>query len=83
MLEGVDRGWRMGTGRAQTRQPVQWARGVAALADLGCTVLVEIGPTPVLLGMSQSSWPAGGEPLVAAASLPQRAGTIWNNWPRA
>ena len=53
----------------QTANPVQWARCVATLARLNCTVLVEIGPSPVLLGMAQECWPAETPPLTLAPSL--------------
>ncbi len=36
-----------------TRQPVQFARGVETLRDLGCEVMLEVGPQPVLLRMGQ------------------------------
>jgi acyl transferase domain-containing protein/NADPH:quinone reductase-like Zn-dependent oxidoreductase/short-subunit dehydrogenase len=39
------------------RQPVRFAQGVQALRDLGCEVLVEIGPQPTLLGMARRCLP--------------------------
>jgi acyl transferase domain-containing protein/acyl-CoA synthetase (AMP-forming)/AMP-acid ligase II/acyl carrier protein len=35
------------------RQPVQFARGVRALREAGCTIFVEIGPGTTLLGMAR------------------------------
>jgi len=45
------------------RAPVQFERGVHTLRDLGCNVLLEIGPHPVLVGMGQRCWSADQEPL--------------------
>ena len=39
--------------REHARQPVQFARGVAELLSHHCDVFVEIGPSPVLLGMAR------------------------------
>jgi acyl transferase domain-containing protein/NAD(P)-dependent dehydrogenase (short-subunit alcohol dehydrogenase family) len=63
--EALDAGYWAG----QARNPVLWARGVAALARLNCTVLVEIGPSPVLLAMAQECWPADASPPTLAPSL--------------
>jgi acyl transferase domain-containing protein/acyl-CoA synthetase (AMP-forming)/AMP-acid ligase II/acyl carrier protein len=38
------------------RRPVQFERSVRALQALGCDVMLEIGPHPVLTGMGQSCW---------------------------
>ncbi|MHC4092137.1 MAG: type I polyketide synthase, partial [Planctomycetota bacterium] len=54
--------------RRQAREPVQWAQSVRTLAELGCQVLLELGPQPVLTGMASACWP-GEEPPVLAASL--------------
>ena len=37
------------------RSPVRFADGVKAAAELGCSVFVEIGPTPTLLSLAQRS----------------------------
>ena len=50
------------------RQPVQFARSVQTLEELGCRVLLEIGPQPVLTGMVAGCW-AGEEPPTLSASL--------------
>jgi acyl transferase domain-containing protein/NADPH:quinone reductase-like Zn-dependent oxidoreductase/short-subunit dehydrogenase/SAM-dependent methyltransferase len=38
--------------RDHIRQPVQFARGVKSLLELNVDVLLEVGPTPTLLGMT-------------------------------
>ena len=35
------------------RSPVQFAAGIQTLADCGCDVFLEIGPSPTLIGMGQ------------------------------
>jgi acyl transferase domain-containing protein/acyl carrier protein len=40
--------------RRQVREPVQFAAGMRTLAAQGCTVLVEVGPTPTLIGLGQA-----------------------------
>ena len=39
--------------RRQVREPVQFAAGMRTLAAQGCTVFVEVGPTPTLTGLGQ------------------------------
>ncbi|ANI37551.1 type I polyketide synthase [Mycolicibacterium vaccae] len=43
--------------RKHSRQPVQFAESVRTVAALGCTVLMEIGPQPVLTGAAVQVWP--------------------------
>ncbi|OBF28319.1 polyketide synthase [Mycobacterium sp. ACS1612] len=43
--------------RRHSRQPVQFAESVRTAAALGCTVLMEIGPQPVLTGAAVQVWP--------------------------
>jgi acyl transferase domain-containing protein/acyl carrier protein len=43
--------------RRQAREPVRFAEGVQALAELGCDVFLEIGPSPTLLGMGRRCLP--------------------------
>ncbi len=44
----------------QMRQPVQWQRVVQTLAARGARVLLEVGPTAVLSGLSRASLEASG-----------------------
>ena len=53
--------------RRHARQPVQFARSVQTLAELGCGVLVEIGPHPVLTGMAAGCWPGESSPTLVAS----------------
>ncbi|WP_370500352.1 SDR family NAD(P)-dependent oxidoreductase [Mycolicibacterium sp. jd] len=43
--------------RRHSRQPVQFAESVRTVAALGCSVLMEIGPQPVLTGSAVQVWP--------------------------
>lgn len=43
--------------RRHSRQPVQFAESVRTVAALGCSVLMEIGPQPVLTGSAVQIWP--------------------------
>ena len=43
--------------RRHSRQPVQFAESVRTAAELGCSVLMEIGPQPVLAGTAVQVWP--------------------------
>jgi NADPH:quinone reductase-like Zn-dependent oxidoreductase/malonyl CoA-acyl carrier protein transacylase/short-subunit dehydrogenase/acyl carrier protein len=43
--------------RRHSRQPVQFAESVRTVAALGCSVLMEIGPQPVLTGAAVQIWP--------------------------
>ena len=62
--------------RRQARAPVLFAPGVGTLAELGCRVLIEIGPRAVLGPLAALSWPeeasSSWEPLVVASQ--ERAG---------
>ena len=40
--------------RRQIRETVQYAASMQTLADAGCTVFLEIGPNPVLLGLGRN-----------------------------
>jgi len=59
--------------RRHSRQPVQFAESVRTVAKLGCSVLMEIGPQPVLTGAAQRGWPESSAAPAAVASL--RKGT--------
>ncbi|TLH70251.1 type I polyketide synthase [Mycolicibacterium aubagnense] len=43
--------------RRHSRQPVQFADSVRTAAALGCTVLMEIGPQPILTAAAMQVWP--------------------------
>uniref|UniRef100_UPI003F9D5DD0 SDR family NAD(P)-dependent oxidoreductase n=1 Tax=Mycobacterium sp. TaxID=1785 RepID=UPI003F9D5DD0 len=43
--------------RRHSRRPVQFAESVRTVAALGCSVLMEIGPQPVLTGAAVQVWP--------------------------
>ena len=48
--------------RRHAREPVAFARGVSALAELGVDLVVEIGPHSVLAPMAISAWPESEAP---------------------
>lgn len=52
--------------RRHSRQPVQFAESVRTVAALGCSVLMEVGPQPVLTGAAVQVWP---EHLVAPRAI--------------
>ena len=58
-----------------TRETVQFARGMETLRELGCEVMLEVGPAAVLSGMGQEC--LGREGLVWAASLRKNGGEDW------
>ncbi|MUL82609.1 MULTISPECIES: type I polyketide synthase [unclassified Mycolicibacterium] len=43
--------------RRHSRQPVQFSESVRTVAALGCSVLIEIGPQPVLTSAAVQVWP--------------------------
>lgn len=53
--------------RRHARQPVEFAKGVATLAELGCSVLLEVGPQPVLTATALRAWP---DPASAPRAIP-------------
>ncbi|WP_421844330.1 type I polyketide synthase [Mycobacterium sp.] len=55
--------------RRHARQPVQFAKGVATLAELGCALLLEVGPQPVLTAAALRAWPDPATASKAVASL--------------
>ena len=59
--------------RRHAREPVAFAQGVGALAELGVDVVVEIGPRPVLAPMVMSAWPAAAAAPAPAVIASQRA----------
>ncbi len=59
--------------RRHAREPVAFAQGVGALAELGVDLVVEIGPRPVLAPMTMSAWPASAAAQPPAVIASQRA----------
>ena len=59
--------------RRHSRQPVQFTESVRTVAALGCSVLMEIGPQPVLTAAALQSWPESSATPRAIVSL--RKGT--------
>jgi acyl transferase domain-containing protein/acyl carrier protein len=55
--------------RRHSRQPVEFAKGVATLAELGCALLLEVGPQPVLTAAALRAWPDAATAPKAIASL--------------
>lgn len=55
--------------RRHARQPVEFAKSVATLADLGCAMLLEVGPQPVLTAAAMRAWPEPASPPRAIASM--------------
>jgi len=55
--------------RRHSRQPVQFAESVQTVAALGCSVLMEIGPQPILTGAAVQVWPEHKPAPRAIASL--------------
>ncbi|MFI5506558.1 SDR family NAD(P)-dependent oxidoreductase [Mycobacterium sp. NPDC051804] len=60
--------------RRHSRQPVQFAESVRTVASLGCSVLMEIGPQPVLTGAAVQVWPEHLAPPRAIASMRKGVG---------
>ncbi|HTZ16274.1 MAG TPA: type I polyketide synthase, partial [Mycobacterium sp.] len=59
--------------RRHSRQPVQFSESVQTVAQLGCSVLMEIGPQPILTGAALQVWPESSAAPQAVVSL--RKGT--------
>ena len=55
--------------RRHSRQPVEFAKGVATLAQLGCTMLLEVGPQPVLTAAALRAWPDGAATPTAVPAM--------------
>jgi acyl transferase domain-containing protein len=55
--------------RRHARQPVEFAKSVQTLADLGCKMLLEVGPQPVLTAAALRTWPDPATAPRAIASL--------------
>ncbi|MDR3662956.1 MAG: SDR family NAD(P)-dependent oxidoreductase [Mycobacterium sp.] len=55
--------------RRHSRQPVQFTESVRTVAALGCSVLMEIGPQPILTAAALQIWPESSETPRAIVSL--------------
>ena len=55
--------------RRHAREPVAFASGARALADLGVDLILEIGPRSVLAPMAASTWPEAASPPVVLSSI--------------
>ncbi len=55
--------------RRHARQPVEFAKSVHTLADLHCTMLLEIGPQPILTAAALRAWPDPATAPRAVASM--------------
>ena len=55
--------------RRHARQPVDFAKSVRTLAELGCGTLLEVGPHPVLTAAALRAWPDPETRPEAIASL--------------
>jgi acyl transferase domain-containing protein/NADPH:quinone reductase-like Zn-dependent oxidoreductase/acyl carrier protein len=60
--------------RRHSRQPVQFAESVRTVAALGCSILMELGPQPVLTGAAVQVWPEHLAAPRAIASLRKGVG---------
>ena len=55
--------------RRHARQPVEFAKSVRTLAELHCTMLLEIGPQPILTAAALRAWPDPATAPRAIASM--------------
>ena len=62
--------------RRHARRPVRFADSVRTLADLGCSVLMELGPQPVLTAAALRTWPDTAPAPQAIASLRRDADAV-------
>ncbi len=60
--------------RRHARQPVEFAKSVCTLAELGCSMLLEVGPQPVLTAAALRAWPDIEKRPLAIASLRRTGG---------
>jgi acyl transferase domain-containing protein/acyl carrier protein len=55
--------------RRHSRQPVQFTESVRTVAALGCSVLMEIGPQPILTAAALQCWPESSDAPRTIVSL--------------
>ncbi|MGO9225551.1 type I polyketide synthase, partial [Mycobacterium sp.] len=55
--------------RRHARQPVEFAKSVRTLAELHCTMLLEMGPQPILTAAALRAWPDPATAPRAIASM--------------
>lgn len=60
--------------RRHARQPIEFAKSVTTLANLGCAVLLEVGPQPILSAAALRAWPDLASAPRAIASLRRKDG---------
>lgn len=58
--------------RRHARQPVQFSQSIATLAEMGCEVLLELGPHPILTPMAAACW-NGPTPFVGIPTLQRQS----------
>ncbi len=63
--------------RQHARHPVKFADGIKAVAEHDVDVIIEIGPRPVLINMSQAAWPVSTAAPSAFSSLHPDDPTGW------
>jgi 8-amino-7-oxononanoate synthase len=56
-----------------TREAVQFSKSIDTLGLLGCNVLLEVGPQPILTAMALRAWPKGTEKPQAIPTLREGA----------
>ena len=61
--------------RRHARQPVQFRKGIGALAELGVDVVIEVGPHVVLGPLISTVWPGSADPE-RAGPAPATFGTV-------
>ncbi|ETW23730.1 hypothetical protein MGAST_12675 [Mycobacterium gastri 'Wayne'] len=61
--------------RRHARQPVDFATSVRTLSELGCALLLEVGPQPVLTAAALRAWPDPETRPQAIASVRRNGGT--------
>ena len=65
--------------RRHIREPVRYAESIAAVKELGCEVLLELGPQAILTRMAASVWGGSTNGLISCLSRdqPDRHAFLW------